>query len=83
MDLSIEPDSICISASPKQIHSYVYSNQQLREINQLSEQNYDHLRQIFNLVEIQKAIKGIIHLADHIKKDDEDNNVNCYFLDHI
>ncbi|KPM11642.1 nicotinic acetylcholine receptor subunit alpha 3-like protein [Sarcoptes scabiei] len=25
--------------------------------------------------DVQKAIKGIIHLADHIRRDDEDNNI--------
>ena len=53
-----------------------YTAEQLQEINQCYEQNCIHLREIFNLPEMQKAIKGIIHLADHIRKEDEDNNVN-------
>ena len=62
---------------PDQQPMNAYTNQQIQEINQCYEQNYAHLRQIFSLPEVQKAITGIIHLADHIKKDDDDNNV-CF-----
>ncbi|XP_027198547.2 acetylcholine receptor subunit alpha-like [Dermatophagoides pteronyssinus] len=68
-------ESICMSGSPDQPGPSTYSTHQTQELNQLYEQNYAHLRQIFNMVEIQKAMKGIIHLADHIRKDDEDNNI--------
>lgn len=71
-------ESICMSGSPDQPGPSTYSTHQTQELNQLYEQNYAHLRQIFNMVEIQKAMKGIIHLADHIRKDDEDNNVIIY-----
>lgn len=60
---------------PEALHERVYSAQQLQEINQCYEQNYNYLRQIFNTAEVKRAIKAIIHLADHIRKDDEDNNV--------
>lgn len=59
---------------------HVYTDQQMQEINHYYEQNCANLRQIFNRPEVQKAIKGIIHLADHIKKDDEDNNVSVFNL---
>lgn len=55
---------------------YGYSSQQLLRLNHLNEQNYSNLRQIFAMNDVQKAIKGIIHLADHIRRDDEDNNVS-------
>ncbi|KAF7491692.1 Acetylcholine receptor subunit beta-like 2 [Sarcoptes scabiei] len=54
---------------------YGYSSQQLLRLNHLNEQNYSNLRQIFAMNDVQKAIKGIIHLADHIRRDDEDNNI--------
>lgn len=57
------------------IHSNPITNEQIQEINQCYEQNCNYLRQIFNLPEMQKAIKGIIHLADQMRKDDEDTNV--------
>lgn len=69
-------DSIDEDLLPERVHRLpIYSNQQIQQINTCYEQNYAHLRQIFNTPQIQKAIKGVIHLADHIRKDDEDNNV--------
>lgn len=59
---------------------HVYTDQQMQEINHYYEQNCANLRLVFNRPEVQKAIKGIIHLSDHIKKDEEDNNVSCILI---
>lgn len=55
--------------------AHVYTAEQIQEINHYYEQNCANLRQVFNRPEVQKAIKGIIHLSDHIKKDEADNNI--------
>lgn len=73
-DMNFDERAVCSD----NLQAQNYTSQQLNDLNQMYEQNYNYLRMMFNQPPVQRAIKGIIHLANHIRKDDENNNVRLF-----